>query len=374
MKMPIAIFLSGGIGTGIEFQGVPAVTAVTAGLAEIFDVRVYSLLPPDLGFRPTGYRLHSPPRWLAGPAIKKLRWVHLASHFLAEHTRQPHQVLFSFWGYPMGTFAVGLAKLVGKPSVIALLGAEAASVPSIDYGALRRPTTRRLVIETCARASSVVVISGQQRDTLRQHGSRAKMEVIPFGVDKAMFKPQRKNRLPPLKLLHVANLTAVKDQVTLIRGFSIIRVSIDAKLRIVGPDHMNGQLQQLTASLGLQDHVEFLGAVPYADIPAHYRWADAFVLTSLSEGQSVALAEAAMSGVLLVSTPVGCVKDLGDEAVVVVRTGDPFDLAAKVRAVAGDRAQWDRKVAFAQAWADRHDLRWTVDRLTTVVNQAGSWS
>jgi glycosyltransferase involved in cell wall biosynthesis len=374
MKPPIAIFLVGGIGTGIAFQGVPAIAAVTAGLAETFDVRVYSLLPPDLGFRPTGYRVYSPPRWLAGPAIKKLRWVHLASHFLAEHTRQPHQVLFSFWGYPMGMFAVGLAKLVGKPSVITLLGAEAASVPSIDYGALGRPTTRRLVLETCARASSVVVLSGQQRETLREHGLRAKMEVIPFGVDKAMFKPQRKNRFPPLKLLHVANLTAVKDQVTLIRGFSIIRASMDAKLRIVGPDHMNGELQLLTASLGLQDHVEFLGAVPYADIPAHYRWADAFVLTSLSEGQSVALAEAAMSGVLLVSTPVGCVKDLGDEAVVVVRTGDPFDLAAKVRAVAGDRAQWDKKVALAQAWADRHDLRWTVDRLTTVINQAGSWS
>ncbi len=374
MKPSLAIFLLGGIGIGIARQGVPAIAAVTAGLAEAFDVRVYSLFPPGLGFRPTGYRLYSPPRWLRGPAIKKFRWAQLASHFLSEHMRQPHQVLFSFWGYPMGMFAVGLAKLVGKPSVIALLGAETASVPSIHYGSLGNPTTRRLVLETCARASSVVVLSSQQRETLRAYGSRAKMEVIPFGVDKALFQPQRKSLLPPLKLLHVANLTAVKDQVTLIRGFALLRATMDAKLRIVGPDHLNGQLQRLTANLGLQDHVEFLGAVPYAAIPAHYEWADAFVLTSLSEGQSVALAEAAMSGVLLVSTRVGCVKDLGEEAVVVVRTGDPVDLAAKVRAVAGDRAQWDRKVALAKAWADSHDLRWTVDRLTTVVKQAGSWS
>lgn len=374
MRKSLAIFLVGGIGAGIALEGVPAIMAVTAGLAKAFDVRVYSLLPPDPGFRPTGFSLYSPPRWLAGPAIKKLRWVYLAAHFLAEHARQPHDVLFSFWGYPMGTFAVALAKMVRKPSVITILGAEAASVPSIHYGSLRRPTTRRLVLETCSHASSLVVLSGQQRETLRGLGLRAKMEVIPFGVDRAMFTRRRKSQLPPLKVLHVANLTAVKDQATLIRGFSIIRTKMLAKLRIVGPDQMNGQLQRLTASLGLEDDVEFVGAVPYAAIPAHYQWADVFVLTSLSEGQSVALVEAAMSGVLLVSTPVGCVEDLGEEAVVVVRAGDPVDLAAKVQAVASDRAQWEKKVTLAHAWAESHDLHWTVERLSTVIDQASSWS
>jgi glycosyltransferase involved in cell wall biosynthesis len=273
----------------------------------------------------------------------------------------------------MGLFVVALAKLVRRPSVITVLGAEAASVPSIGYGFLRQPTTRRLVLQTCAHASAVVVLSSGQRETLWRHGLRRGVDVIPFGVDRATFKPQRKPRLPPLKLLNVANLTEVKDQATLLRAFALLRRDVDVRLRFVGPDHMNGALQRLAHELGLQEHVEFVGPVPYPEVPSHYRWADIFIMTSLSEGQCVALTEAAMSGVLLVSTPVGCITDLGESGAVIVRMRDPADLALKVRAIVADREQWDRKVASARAWAESHDLRWTVERLTAVIERASSW-
>jgi glycosyltransferase involved in cell wall biosynthesis len=368
----IAIFLVGGIGRGIALQGVPAIAAITGALAHDYRVSVYSLSSPDPAFRPNGYTLHAPPAWLAGTA-GKLRWSWLASQFLAEHRKEPYQLLFSFWGYPMGLFVVALAKLVGRPSVVAILGGETASLPSIGYGALRRPMTRRLVLETCARATAVVVLSSEQRETLRRHGLRREVEVIPFGVDRAMFKPQPKPLPPPLKILNVANLTAVKDQATLLRAFALLRRGTDARLRFVGPDHLNGALQRLANELGLRGDVEFVGPVPYPDVPVHYRWADVLVMTSLSEGQCVALAEAAMSGVLLVSTRVGCVDDLG-EGVVVVRTGDPADVAAKIHTVAADREQWGRKAASARAWAESHDLRWTVERLRGVIERAGAWT
>jgi len=123
----------------------------------------------------------------------------------------------------------------------------------------------------------------------------------------------------------------------------------------------------------VEEHVEFVGPVPYVAIPAQYRWADMFVLTSLSESQNSALTEAAMSGVLQVSTPVGHVNDFGEAAAVVVRMSDPVDLAARIRAIVDDRAEWERKVAHAQAWAVSHDLRWTIERFTAVVNRASSW-
>jgi glycosyltransferase involved in cell wall biosynthesis len=374
MNKSLAIFLVGGIGAGIALQGVPAIAAVVGGLAATFDVRVYSLSSPDPAFRPAGYRLYSPPRGLVGPAAMRLRWSYLAAQFLAGHARQPNGAVLSFWGYPMGTFAVGLARMVRARSVITLLGAEAASVPSIGYGHLRRPTTRRLVLATCALASSVVVLSNQQLETMRRHGSVAKMHVIPFGADREMFEARPKSPSAPLKILHVANLTEVKDQATLLRGFSLIRRQTAAKLRVVGPDHMGGRIQQLATGLGLKDDVEFVGAVPHSALPSHYQWADLFALTSLYEGQSVALAEAAMSGVLLVSTPVGCVDDLGEDAVVVVRPGDPSDLASKVLAIASDRPQWALKVALARRWAESHDLRWTLDRLTAVIDQVSACS
>ena len=367
----IAIFLVGGLGGGFASQGVPAIAAITRALAKRFDITVYSLIPPRDDFRPAGYTVRSPPAWLGAPLTKKLRWPWLAAQFLAEHRKERYRALFSFWGYPMGLFVVALAKLVHRPSVVAILGAETASVPSIGYGMMRRPVSRWLVLQTCSRASVVVVLSDQQRTNLIRHGLRRKdLRVIPFGVDRSLFPRKTGEHHPPLKVLHVANLTAVKDQPTLIRGFGLLRRKMAAKLRIVGPDHLNGKLQRMVAELGLQDDVEFLGPLPYASIPAQYHWADLFALTSLSEGQGSVLVEAAMSGTLQVSTPVGCILDQGDDAAVLFRPGDPVDLANKIESITADQVDWERKVSRARAWAESHDLKWTVEQLTDVLDEA----
>jgi glycosyltransferase involved in cell wall biosynthesis len=367
------VLIVGGIGAGIASQGLPIIATMTRGLAERFDVTVYSLHATDPGFVSRHYGVRSPPRWLAARAAKKLRWPWLALQFMRDHARRPYGALFSFGGYPMGPVAVGLASLVRRPSVVTLLGAEAARVPSIGYGQLRRPFNRRVVMSTCKEASAVVVISRQQADALRWEGlTRSDLDVIPLGVDRTWSRPPRATFVAPLKLLHVANLTKVKDQSTLLRGFALLRKDIDARLRIVGPDFMDGALKRLACELGLGQDIEFVGAVPNGALPAHYDWADMFVLTSLSEGQNNAVTEAAMAGLLPVGTPVGCLADLGEAGAVLVRFADPADLAAKIRAVAGDRAAWERKAAYAHAWAEAHDLRWSVGRLTAVVDRVMS--
>jgi glycosyltransferase involved in cell wall biosynthesis len=369
----LAIFLVGGVGVGIASQGIPAIAALTNALALRFRVTVYTLLPPDPGFRPTTYAIRTPPPCLSG-AAGKLRWPYLAAQFFGEHRKEAYGALLSFWAYPMGPFVVALAKSTSSASVLTVLGGEAASVPSIRYGVLRRPVSRRLLLSTCDRASALIVLSTEQRDALRLHGLRREVDVIPFGADPRMFTAQPKALVPPLKILHVANLTEVKDQGTLLRGFALLRRDIAARLRLVGPDYMNGRLQRLARELDVEHDVEFVGPVVHTALPAHYSWADMFVLTSLSEGASVALAEAAMSGVLLVSTRVGSVPDLGEAGAVIVRTGDPVDLAEKIRAIASDRDSWARKVARAREWAEHRDLPWTVDRLTSVLERVGSWT
>jgi glycosyltransferase involved in cell wall biosynthesis len=375
MSRRLAVFLVGGLGGGIGMQGVPAIAAVTAALAQRFDVTVHSLVHPHPAFAPPGYRVRSAPPWMGARGVRKLRWLALARRFLADARRRPYDVLLSFWGYPMGPFVVALAALARKPSVVAILGAEAASVPSIGYGHLRRPATRRLVLEACERASRVVVLSDYQRQMLQRHGlHRSDLDIVPFGVDAAMFGFQSRHREPPLKLVHVANLTPIKDQATLLRGFALLRRRMPAKLRIVGPDHMSGRVHALVAELGVGADVELAGPVPYRDIARHYHWADAFLLTSLYEGQSTALTEAAMTGALLVSTPVGYAHDIGPRGAVLVRPGDPADLAEKIRAMAQDDAEWERKVAFARAWAESRDLGFTVRRYESIIEDACRWT
>ena len=127
-------------------------------------------------------------------------------------------------------------------------------------------------------------------------------------------------------------------------------------------------MQRLARTLAIGDHLEFTGPVPYAEMPAHYRWADMAVLTSLSEGQNRGLTEAAMCGVLMVGTPVGHLYDLGEDAAVLVKTGDPEHLARRIQEIAADGAGWRRRVDAARAWAAAHDIEWTVARLGEIVD------
>src|SRR5204863_8420185 len=171
----------------------------------------------------------------------------------ADHARAPFDVLMSFWAYPMGTAVVALARALGRPSIVMVLGAELASLPAIGYGHLRHPLGRQLVRATCAAASRLVLISEHQRGLLRAAGiDRPDARAIPWGVDTRLFSCAAKDAAhPELPLVHAANLAPVKDQDTLLRAFALVRKRRAARLRILGQDYLDGRLQALAAELGV---------------------------------------------------------------------------------------------------------------------------
>jgi glycosyltransferase involved in cell wall biosynthesis len=369
IRKRLAIFSPGGIGHGAFSQGLPAIGSLVASLAARFEVTYYSLAPVDPGFPPpASYRLRAPSAAVDAVNVKGLRWGELARRFLADHLSFRYDRLLSLWGYPMGAFVVGLARTCRVPAAVMLLGAETADVPAIGYGHLGRRFSRRLVIETCRRADALVAVAEAQLEALARHGfARPDDQVVPIGAEASLFSFEAKTRTPPLKVLHVGNLTAVKDQATLLRAFARVRTAIDARLRIIGEGSLRGEIVALCRELRIDDAVELTGAVPFAAMPDHHRWADMFVLTSLSEGQNRSLTEAAMSGVLQVSTPVGHIADLGETVAVVVRPGDPRHVADRIIGIAGDADGWNRRVRAARGWAATHDMSWTVDRLSGIL-------
>jgi glycosyltransferase involved in cell wall biosynthesis len=365
----LAIFAPGGIGVGLFSQGLPALGSLVASLAERFDVTFYSLAPVNPGFAAEGFSLRAPSVTVD---VKGARWLDLARRFLADHLTARYDRMLSLWGYPIGAFVVGLSRTLRVPAAVMLLGAETADVPSIGYGHLGQPLSRRLVIETCRRADALVAVAQSQLDALARCGfARPDDHVVPIGAEAALFpfeaKPRTEPLTKPLTILHVGNLTAVKDQATLLRAFARLPASLDARLRIVGEGSLRGALVALIHELGLDGAVELTGAVPFREMPNHYRWADMFVLTSLSEGQNRSLTEAAMCGALQVSTPVGHIADLGETVAVVVRAGDPQHVADRIVGIAGDADGWGRRVRAARAWAATHDMAWTVDRLSAIL-------
>jgi glycosyltransferase involved in cell wall biosynthesis len=365
-RLRLAIFAPGGIGGGAFSQGLPAIGSLVASLAERFDVTFYSLCPVDPGFAPKGFNLRAPSVTVD---VKGARWLDLARRFLADHLTARYDRLLSLWGYPVGAVAVGLSRIARVPAAVMLLGAETADVPSIGYGHLGQPLSRRLVIETCRRADALVAVAEAQLDALARRGfARPDDHVVPIGAEAPLF-PFEVKRRAPLRILNVGNLTGVKDQATLLRAFALLPRTLDARLRIVGDGSLRGELDALCRELRIADTVELTGAVPFTSMLDHYRWANMFVLTSLSEGQNRSLTEAAMCGVLQVSTPVGHIADLGETVAVVVRAGDPQHIADRIVGIAGDAEGWRRRVRAAHDWAATHDMAWTVSRLSAILEE-----
>lgn len=144
---------------------------------------------------------------------------------------------------------------------------------------------------------------------------------IPGGADLERFQPAPDRRavraslgLPdgsPM-LLTVRNLEARMGLDTLIRAMAILRRHVpDVLLLIGGAGSLRGTLESLAASLGLQEHVRFLGYVPETDLPRYYQAADAFVLpTRELEGFGLITVEALAAGTPVLGTPVGATPEI----------------------------------------------------------------
>ena len=90
---------------------------------------------------------------------------------------------------------------------------------------------------------------------------------------------------------------------------ALARVEVEGWVaRIVGDGPERDSLEGLSRSLGLDDRVEFLGAVP--DAARFFKGLDVFVLSSRSEGTPMVLLEAMGAGVPVVANSVGGVPDV----------------------------------------------------------------
>jgi glycosyltransferase involved in cell wall biosynthesis len=108
----------------------------------------------------------------------------------------------------------------------------------------------------------------------------------------------------PQTILTIARLEPQKDLVTLLRAVSLVNAQreIPCTLRIVGDGRQKQRLMRKARSLGIHNHVVFVGKVPYSTIVDELRDAHIFALSSLYEGTCMVLHEAAYARLPLIST------------------------------------------------------------------------
>jgi glycosyltransferase involved in cell wall biosynthesis len=120
-------------------------------------------------------------------------------------------------------------------------------------------------------------------------------------------------------------------------------------------------LKALTASLGIDDRVTFLGYVEPAE-PLYHAW-DVCVSTSAYETFGMTVLEAMACSCPMVAYPGGSVAEVLADGGVLVADEDLAALTNAVGALASDPAHRARMATASRARAERFDLRRSVDQL-----------
>ena len=168
---------------------------------------------------------------------------------------------------------------------------------------------------TLPRADCIRVVSKRIKASLAQISpdlaSRAR--VLPIAVDFELQKAapivtDLRKKYPGFKkrILMASRLTREKDISLALRVFPrILSEHPSTALIIVGEGPFASVLKNEVVRLGIEKNVFF---EPWSsDLPSYYKTADLYLLTSLYEGYSLALLEAATCECQIVSSDVGCV-------------------------------------------------------------------
>jgi glycosyltransferase involved in cell wall biosynthesis len=356
--MRIALVVPGGVDRSGEYRVIPALLSLIERLAHDDDVHVFALNqePRASEWDLLGARIHN-----IGAGRARLRAV---GTIRRQHRLTPFDVVHAIWSGSSGLVAVTVGAMLRIPSLVHVAGGELASMPDIDFGGMqtfRGRLRERLVLR---RAACVTGASAPVIDALAALGLAARR--VPLGVDLKRWPP----RVPTCrgagrtaKLIHVASLNRVKDQATLLRALALLKdLGLRFEMDIIGEDTLRGEVQALSAELGLAGVVRFRGFLTQRQLRPLVEAADLMVHSSRHEAGPLAVLEAAVAGVPTVGTAVGHIAEWAPEAAVAVPVGDWSELARATQRLIEDDELRVRIAGAALRHAIREDADFTAAR------------
>jgi len=318
--------------------------------------------------------------WILGRPIARAIWV-----LIAGIRYQPDL----YMGYHLGPGActsLVVGKLLGRPTCYQMTGGPVEVIGGGVYAAegigapLGKPSR---VIE--AMALAVV----KQFDLVVVRGSKAKGFLATHGIKEsvATITGSVRNHLPAsssdrdIHLVFVGRLSPIKQVEQFIAIVNMAKHTIpDVRAAIVGDGPLKVDLQARASELRLDENIEFFGQ--RKDVESVLLRSKIFVLTSKSEGLSIAMAEAMCAGVVPVVADVG---ELGDLVIdgangYLIEPNDIDECAAKALSLLQDHALWSRYSCKAiEAARDHCDIevvsgKWQRHLRETVCRASGRYS
>jgi len=141
------------------------------------------------------------------------------------------------------------------------------------------------------------------------------------------------------------------------------------RLSIIGDGPEATNLKSLTADLGLNNEVTFLGAMPFHEVMTWYQKGHILVLPSRhSEGWPKVLAEAMCHGIVCISTDHGLIPWLLREKGSVFPVDDIEGLACHLRSLICDPVEYERLSRAAATWAQNYSIEGLRDALQQLLS------
>jgi len=219
-----------------------------------------------------------------------------------------------------------------------------------------------------AQSDGLTAVSEYLRDETVAHFGvdPSRIEVIPNFVDTAVYD---RSRYPCHKkflgatgkklVMHISNFRSVKRVRDVVRIFAEIKHQVDSHLVFVGDGPDRPAAVEQVSMLDLDDHVVFLGKQD--SVAELLACADLFLLPSESESFGLSALEAMASGVPVIATAVGGLREVVEEGVsgALRPVGDVEGMAAEGVRLLRDDALWKRTSATAREASER----FRVDRI-----------
>lgn len=244
-----------------------------------------------------------------------------------------------------------------RPMVLTAWGSDIYLYPSQSL------LIRYLAKNSLRRASLITCDSNDLRQNVIKLGiDPQKIIIIQFGVDTNLFKPGNKNNslglnkgLSPEKyiILSPRSMQPHYNIDTIVRGFAIFHNQVPDSTLVIKdfygyPDYRE-KIRTIIRELLLEDHVLFLGEVPYSEMPSIYNLADVVVSLATTDGTPMTLLESMACGKTNIASNLSSLKEWIEDGVngYLADPKNPEEVAQKLMLAysldPGTRQEWSER-------------------------------